>query len=245
MQHDKEKRNFSLTNLTIKAQDIIELIMPSSCLNCKKELTRQEKYCCSFCINEFQFTHFEKFNEPTPMDKLFWGRVQIHSTFALFNFEKGKNTQILLHELKYKNNPTLGQFLGKMIAERLKNTVIFQGVDALVPVPIHHRKRFTRGYNQSEELAKGISFSTQIPINTKLINKSSHAGSQTKRGRFLRWDNVSENFSLSKNFPLHLQHIVIIDDVVTTGATIEAMVATIHKNYPQLRISIISLAITT
>lgn len=244
MQHDKEKTNFSLNNLTILAQDIVELILPSTCLTCQKELTRQEKFCCSFCLNEIQFTHFEKFNEPTPMDQLFWGRVQIHSTFALLEYEKGKSTQILLHELKYKNNSSLGQFLGTLIAKKLKNTAILQGVDALVPVPIHHRKRFVRGYNQSEEIAKGISKSTLIPIQTDIISKSTHVGSQTKRGRFLRWDNVSENFSLSKNIPSTIQHIAIIDDVVTTGATIEAMVATIHKNYPQLRISIISLAIT-
>ena len=111
-------------------------------------------------------------------------------------------------------------------------------------MPIHHRKRFTRGYNQSEEIAKGISKSSLIPIQTKFIAKSSHVGSQTKRGRFLRWDNVSDNFSLSNNIPSTLQHIAIIDDVVTTGATIEAMVASIHKTFPNLRITIISLAIT-
>ena len=135
-------------------------------------------------------------------------------------------------------------YTDKEIAKKLKNTAILQGVDALVPVPIHHRKRFTRGYNQSEEIAKGISKSSLIPIQTKFIAKSSHVGSQTKRGRFLRWDNVSDNFSLSNNIPSTLQHIAIIDDVVTTGATIEAMVASIHKTFPNLRITIISLAIT-
>lgn len=244
MQQSKEKNNFSLNNLTILAKDIVELILPSICLTCQNELTRQEKFCCSFCLSELQFTHYEKFNEPTPMDQLFWGRSQIHSTFALLDYEKGKSTQRLLHELKYNNNPALGQFLGELIARKLKNTAILQGVDALVPVPIHHRKRFTRGYNQSEEIAKGISKSSLIPIQTKFIAKSSHVGSQTKRGRFLRWDNVSNNFSLSKNIPSTLQHIAIIDDVVTTGATIEAMVASIHKIFPNLRITIISLAIT-
>lgn len=244
MQYDKEKSNFNLKNLTILAQDIVELILPSTCLICQKELTRQEKFCCSFCLTELQYTHYERFNEPTPMDQLFWGRSQIHSTFALLDYEKGKSTQILLHELKYKNNPALGRYLGGFIAKKLKNTAIIQGIDALVPVPIHHRKRFTRGYNQSEEIAKGISKSTLIPIHTEFISKSSHVGSQTKRGRFLRWDNVSENFSISKTIPSTIQHLAIIDDVVTTGATIEAMVATIHKNYPHIRISIISLAIT-
>jgi ComF family protein len=244
MHCDKEKTNFNLTKLTILAKDIVELILPSTCLICQNELTRQEKFCCSLCFNDLQFTHFEKFNEPTPMDQLFWGRSQIHSTFALLDYEKGKSTQVLLHELKYNNNPALGEFLGGLIAKKLKNTAILQGVDALVPVPIHHRKRFTRGYNQSEEIAKGISKSSLIPIQTKFIAKSSHVGSQTKRGRFLRWDNVSDNFSLPKNIPSTLQHIAIIDDVVTTGATIEAMVASIHKIFPNLRITIISLAIT-
>jgi ComF family protein len=244
MHYNKEKTNFNLTKLTILAKDIVELMLPSTCLICQNELTRQEKFCCSFCLSELQFTHYEKFNEPTPMDQLFWGRSQIHSTFALLDYEKGKSTQRLLHELKYNNNPALGRFLGELIARKLKNTAILQGVDAIVPVPIHHRKRFTRGYNQSEEIAKGISKSSLIPIQTKFIAKSSHVGSQTKRGRFLRWDNVSDNFSLPKNIPSTLQHIAIIDDVVTTGATIEAMVASIHKIFPNLRITIISLAIT-
>lgn len=223
--------------------DLVDLIYPRSCIVCSNELAKFETYCCNFCIHELPYTYFEKFREPTDLDKLFWGRVKVHSTFSLLYFEKEKGSQFILHNLKYKHNYILGVEMGKLIAQKLAGNSILQGVDALVPVPIHHRKKFIRGYNQSEAIAHGMNEITGIQVINDFVVKNSHTGSQTRKGRFLRWDNVAEQFSINKIPTRNLQHIAIIDDVITTGSTIEALIAVIQKNYPEIRISVISLAI--
>jgi ComF family protein len=189
------------------------------------------------------FTHFEKYTEPTELDKLFWGRINLAGTFALLLFEKGKSTQKILHALKYKSNPAVGVEFGEEIAKRIQSMRHFDDLDALIPVPIHPKKAFIRGYNQSEQIAIGLSNVLTIPVDTHFLKKQEHTKSQTKRGRFDRWDNVVNNFVLRKQVKTP-KHIAIVDDVITTGATIEALVRSIHKNYPEIRVSIISLALT-
>ena len=149
----------------------------------------------------------------------------------------------ILHALKYKSNPVVGVEFGEEIARRIKSMNQFNDLDALIPVPIHPKKAFIRGYNQSEQIAKGMANVLAIPVDTHFLKKQEHTESQTKRGRFDRWDNVADNFVLRKQFKKP-KHIAIIDDVITTGATIEALVRSIHKNYPEIRVSIISLALT-
>jgi ComF family protein len=243
MQIQGEKGRNGLNSWVNKWSDLVRLVYPQSCIVCENELTISEHHCCHFCLNELPFTYFENYREPTDLDKLFWGRAKVHSTFSLLFFEKEKGSQQILHAIKYKNNFDLGRIMGQLIAQKIKQSSILQGVDALIPVPIHPRKKFIRGYNQSEAIAKGINEVTGIRILTDFVSKNTHTGSQTKRGRFLRWDNVSQQFSVNKQAPKAMNHIAIIDDVITTGATIEALIAVIQKNYPDLRISIISLAL--
>lgn len=223
-------------------QSFSHMIYPDRCLICDDEIVKASSSICSFCKTEMQFTQFEKYTEPTELDKLFWGRVKIEATFALLYFEKEKSTQKILHALKYNFNPAVGIEFGKEIALFIKPLAQFMDLDALVPVPIHPKKEFIRGYNQSTQIAIGISDHLNIPLETNLLKKVKHTESQTKRGRFARWDNVSNNFILQKN-KINPKHIGIIDDVVTTGATIEALVRSIQENYPEIRISIISLAL--
>lgn len=243
MKSQIEKSNFgSKTWLEIR-RSISHLIYPDHCLICELELLKDASAICSFCDAEMHFTHFEKYTEPTELDKLFWGRIKITGTFALLFFEKGKSTQKILHALKYKSNPVVGVEFGEEIAKRIKSMNQFNDLDALIPVPIHPKKAFIRGYNQSEQIAKGMANVLAIPVDTHFLKKQEHTESQTKRGRFDRWDNVADNFVLRKQFKKP-KHIAIIDDVITTGATIEALVRSIHKNYPEIRVSIISLALT-
>jgi ComF family protein len=177
------------------------------------------------------------------LDKLFWGRVSLVGTFALLHFYKNSSTQKILHALKYANKPETGIILGKEIGHKIKDLEFKSDADVLIPVPLHPKKQFARGYNQSEQLAKGISEITGIPTDNRFIGKLQHTSSQTRRGRFSRWDNVSGNFGLNK-IKSSYKHILIIDDVITTGATLEAMIQSIRTVYPELRISIISLALT-
>lgn len=243
MQIHSERRKIGLNSWLRSWSDLINLIYPRSCLICKNELAGSEKHCCHFCVDDLPYTYFEKYNEPSDLDKLFWGRVNVHSTFSLLYFEKGKGSQALLHSLKYQHNQLLGYEMGKWIAQKLKNNSLLLTVDTLIPVPIHHRKKFIRGYNQSEALAKGIQQVTGTRIVTDFVSKGSHTGSQTRKGRFMRWDNVAEQFTISKEPPLNMHHIALVDDVITTGSTIEALIRVIQKNYPEIRISVIILAI--
>lgn len=218
------------------------LVYPTTCLICSDELSSEKSPICSFCQQEMHYTQFEKYKEPTMLDTIFWGRVPLVATYALLYFEKGKSTQKILHALKYQSNPNVGIEFGKEIARKIKTIDLFKDIDLLLPVPIHPKKEFERGYNQSEQIAYGLSTVLSVKMDTKFLKKQIHTGSQTKRGRFARWDNVADNFVLRKHTKVP-KHIAIVDDVITTGATIEALARSIQKNYPDIRISIISLAL--
>lgn len=223
-------------------RDILHLIFPSACCICGSESPSNETV-CHFCKEELLYTRFELMNEPNDLDKLFWGRARVEGTYSLLYFSKNTSTQKLLHALKYQNKPETGLVLGREIGLRIKALSIFNSIDVLIPVPIHAKKQFVRGYNQSEQLASGISQITSIPVNKKVIKKQKETVSQTNRNRFERWDNVYDNF-LVKNTITQFRHIAIVDDVITTGATLESLIKAIHAKCPELRISIISLALT-
>jgi competence protein ComFC len=221
---------------------ISHICFPKLCLICSVELLKSQDKVCLFCANNFLFTHYEKYKQPSPLDQLFWGRVQIHATYALLNFEKESSTQKILHALKYKNQPEIGVEMGRLIGDKIKLQSKFKGIDVLIPVPIHPKKKFLRGYNQSEKIANGIAETIQIPIDLKFLKRTSYNDSQTKKNRFIRWENVKEKFQLINE--TSYQHIALVDDVVTTGSTIESIAQTILKQFPHIKITVLSLAIT-
>lgn len=222
--------------------DLGNLIFPSECLSCEKELSRFESYLCSFCENDLPLTNFHLFEEPTPTDKLFWGRVDITKTYSHLFFEKNKTSQTILFSLKYKNKPELGVYFGKKIGENLKLMSVFNNIDAVIPVPLHHKKEFIRGYNQSEVLALGICEILNKPMDTRTIHRTKHSASQTKKSRFQRWDNVNEIFKINSKINSY-KHIVLVDDVVTTGSTLESIIQAIRKKNPTILISVVTLAV--
>mgnify|MGYP001048170504 CR=1 FL=1 len=222
--------------------DIGNLIFPNSCLACEKELSRFENHICSFCQEELSLTNFHLFTEPTPTDKLFWGRVEVSATYSHLFFEKNKSSQTILFNLKYKDQPELGVYFGRMIAENLKQMSAFSSIDALIPVPLHHKKEFIRGYNQSEVLAIGISEELNVKMDKTTITRTKHSDSQTKKSRFQRWDNVNEIFKISSKIDSY-KHIVLVDDVITTGSTLESIILAIRKKNPDILISVVTLAV--
>ncbi len=232
-----------LKNLLNWMRNIVHLIYPNTCLICQKELTESSSEICPFCKADLQYTYFERYDEPTILDQLFWGRINLKGTFALFFFEKGKKVQPILHALKYKDKPEIGVQFGEMIGRKLNEIEAFKDLDALIPVPLHPKKLFIRGYNQSEKLADGISNQLTIPVLNDFILRNKNTETQTKKGRFLRWENVENKFSVGKKSHQDYKHIAIVDDVITTGATLEAIIQSIQKNNPEVCISVISLAL--
>jgi competence protein ComFC len=218
------------------------LIFPNTCLQCSHELSRFEKYICAFCWDKLQRTYFESYESPSGMDQLFWGRISLKETFALYFFEKEKPVQDILHALKYQFKAPLGRHFGRIMAETMIKSPKYKEIEALIPVPIHPQKRFLRGYNQSELLAQGMAEILKIPILLDTVQKKRNNASQTTKNRFLRWDNASEQFCFGKKGVTY-SHIAIVDDVITTGSTLEAMAQLLRSQYPHLQISLISFAI--
>ena len=221
---------------------ISHLIFPNLCIVCEKELSINEHQVCSFCQNDITYTHYQLYNDDSPMDKLFWGRVRLNKTYSHLIFEKDKVSQTILFHIKYKNKPQLARYFGNEIGKTLQGQSAFTSIQALIPVPLHPKKAFIRGYNQSEQIALGISDSLQVPVNKKLVKKVRHTETQTTKSRFKRWDNVQNSFLIHDSV-LRMDHVAIIDDVITTGSTIESIAQELLKKNPQLSISVITLAI--
>ena len=161
----------------------------------------------------------------------FWGRVQLEHCTSLFRFEKGSAYQSLLHDLKYRGNRKVGLYLGRLLGHDLKNSP-YAHCDLIVPVPLHGKRLRQRGYNQSEIIAKGVSEILHIPLETNLLIRKVHQSSQTFMGRYERFENVSGSFGISrKAIPMHGKKILLVDDVVTTGATLEACCQVLFSIY--------------
>jgi competence protein ComFC len=221
-------------------QGLTNLVFPENCIACETELAQLEEYICNFCQDTLKKTYFESFKEPSMLDKLFWGRILLEHTFALFYFKSNTPAQTILHNLKYKHKAKLGVYCGGKIGQAIQSAKAFNGIDALIPVPLHHKKAFNRGYNQSEMLAIGISSVLKIPVLKNAVKKTQHTESQTKKNKFERWDNVNQIFKGKKLKDYN--HIAIVDDVVTTGSTLESLASQIQQENPHLKISIIALA---
>ncbi len=223
--------------------DLVHLVFPEACISCSKELAFSEKSICSICISELSETNFHLSKDPTAIDQLFWGRFDIHKAYSYLFFEKGKSSQHVLFSLKYKDNPAIGEYFGAKIANRISTMSEFNDIDALIPAPLHPKKAFLRGYNQSEALAKGIGETLNITVDITSVIRAKHGSTQTKKSRFQRWDNVQSTFKTKKSI-LNYNHIVLVDDVITTGSTLESIAQSIRLTHPKVKISIVTLAIS-
>lgn len=201
--------------------DLLMLFLPSNCLVCGKRLHAPGVILCFICEMLMPRTGFGD-REDNPVSKIFWGRVRVRAGTSLFRFEKGSAYQTLLHDLKYRGNQKAGLYLGRLLGQELKNTS-FSDCDLMVPVPLHRRKLKQRGYNQSELIARGASDIIGIPIASNLIRRTGYQRSQTTMNRQERFENMALAFSLCDDAPdLDDKKILIIDDIITTGATLEA-----------------------
>ncbi|MFZ5428671.1 MAG: ComF family protein [Bacteroidota bacterium] len=197
-----------------------ELFFPQVCITCRRKLFSSEKYICLFCIQELPRTLFH-LDEENKVARLFWGRVEIlYATSWLF-FRKGSPYQQLIHYLKYKGLKELGQELGYLFGNDLRESP-FSGCELVIPVPLHPAKEKKRGYNQSEWIARGIAGALALPLPRAALVRAADTQTQTRKSRFERWQNVEGIFEVPDPELILGRHILLIDDVVTTGSTLEA-----------------------
>ncbi|MBN1252122.1 MAG: ComF family protein [Bacteroidales bacterium] len=222
--------------------DFYNLLVPRKCLNCGKNLNLKENQICLDCIYNIPKTNYLDFID-NPANQIFWGRININFASALYFFTKNSALQDLIHQIKYSGKKELAYELGKQIAFGIKKSEFYSNLDFIFPVPLHPKKFKKRGYNQSEWIAKGISEILKIPLETSILIKTKNTKSQTNKNRLERLENVSSVFSLSAEYlSFKSKHILVVDDVLTTGATIEACCIELLK-IPESKISVITLAI--
>jgi ComF family protein len=220
--------------------DIISLLYPDLCQACSTPLFRNEKIICISCLYKLPKTNFH-LSENNELSRVFWGRVQIESIASFLFFNKKGRVQNLMHAFKYKSNKEIGRYLGNLFALDLEKNNWLDSIDVIIPIPLHPKKEKLRGYNQSEEFAQGLAKINSIPVNSNIIHRKVESETQTKKSRFKRWENVNTIFQLSDNINIQGKHILLVDDVITTGATIEACAQELLK-MEDVKISIASLA---
>lgn len=222
---------------------LLDLISPRTCVVCGKRLAATETTICTKCNFHLPRTGASNNAYENEMAKLFWAQIPIERAAALFYYESHSNTANIIYQLKYKNHPEIGPLMGRMVATELQRDHFFDGIDAIVPVPLTKKRLRQRGYNQSEEIAKGASEITSLPIYTNVVKRTVFKGSQTRRRRWERLENVELAFELINGDAIGGKHLLVIDDVVTTGATIIACAKELAKA-GNVKISVLSLGLT-
>jgi ComF family protein len=200
--------------------DFVALFFPRHCAACSGSLVKGEEIICTKCIADFPKTNYHR-QETNPIEERLAGRLPVKHAWAFLKFRKKGIVQQLLHELKYNNRPELGVALGKIFGHELKNLGFDEAFDIIVPVPLHQSRKRKRGYNQSSKFAEGLSYSLGIPWSESVSIRKTKTETQTKKTKLERWENVKDVFSTS---PLLIsgKRVLLVDDVITTGATVEA-----------------------
>lgn len=221
--------------------DLWELFFPRCCLICGARLLEQEKMLCIGCLAGLPRTGFHREKE-NRVERNFWGKFPIERATSFLYYARGGDVRQLLYELKYYGNKQVGEVMGRLMAAELLSSRFFEGIDVIVPVPLHRRRERWRGYNQSYCLAKGLSAVTGIPVQANIMIRDRNTETQTHKGQYERWENVQNLFHCSRPQDLEHKHILLVDDVLTTGATLVSC-ADALQDIPGLRISVLTLAL--
>ncbi len=230
---------------TIKSylSDFSHLIFPHNCEGCGTDVLNDEQLLCAECLHQLPETNFIDVLG-NPVEKIFYGRLNIAHAAAGYYFSKESLVQHLIHQLKYKNNKEVGEYLGKLLGYKLQASTQFKEVDVLVPLPLNPKREFKRGYNQAAAICEGIAAIWNKPIVKNIVMRSVFTETQTQQSRIHRLQNMQGVFAVENEAALAGKHILLVDDIVTTGATLEACGSVILQNIPNAKLSIITIAYT-
>ena len=220
--------------------DFFSLVFPRICAACGNSLWKHEDTICHSCEFHLPKTNFH-FSDENPVTKIFWGRADLVSGAAFLYFNKGNKVQLLVHQLKYNGRKDIGVFLGTLYGQTLKYAPSFNSADVIVPVPLHKKKYMKRGYNQSEQFGLGLSSVMSIPLDRHLLVRTKATETQTRKSRFSRYQNVREIFLVNQPENWRGKHLLLVDDVITTGATLESCIEALRV-VPDVKISVAGIA---
>jgi ComF family protein len=222
------------------AENFLRLFYPLLCKACGDEVHSTDTHLCWRCIEELPLTHFEPHIE-NPVKHIFTGRLRLQQACSHLYFSKASIAQAIIHRFKYKGEKKLGVYMGQMMGRAMAMYPHHQHYDAIIPLPLNPKKQLQRGYNQTELLAQGIGEILSVPIITTAVVRTRYTSTQTKKTRIQRWMNVEHVFGIEHPQSVAHKHVLLVDDVITTGATMEAMGAELLK-VPGLSLSLASLA---
>ena len=201
---------------------VLDVVAPRFCVVCGRRLSVSEQVICAACNLHLPRTDFCRHPLDNVLARLFWGIIPVERAAALFYYEAGSQVANILYDLKYHNHPEIGHVMGRIMAREFQEAGFFDGIDVMVPIPLSRSREFWRGYNQSVELARGISDITGIPVAAKAIRRLRFDKSQTSMRRPERQENVEGVFQLKAADAVSGRHVLLVDDVITTGATMTA-----------------------
>ncbi len=229
-----------MSNIKDIGDDFLSLFLPRLCLACRSHLVRGEEVLCTECLLSMAKTDFHV-KRDNMLEQAFWGRCTVERAAAFSVYNRGSRIRKLIHSLKYEGRKEIGMMLGELYGTTLTETGFMDGIDMIVPVPLSSERQRRRGYNQSELFAQGLSVASHLPVKTGVVRRTGRSESQTRRGRYERWENVDGIFTVCKPSTIYGKHILMADDVITTGSTMESCVNALQRAGAS-RVSVVAMA---
>lgn len=220
---------------------LLNLVSPRRCVSCGLRLGTSEDIICTKCNLRLPRTHYQDEPYENAMAMMFWGRMKIKRCAAFLFYNAGSEAGNIIHQMKYHGHPEIGRKMGHKMASELMDSGFFEDIDLLIPLPLGRNRLRQRGFNQSAELVRGVSEATGIPTGERIVSRTQFKESQTHKGRWERNENVKDAFRLENADPIRGKHLLLIDDVATTGATLIACGTELLKG-EGTRVSILTLA---
>ena len=224
-------------------KNLLNLFFPKVCFGCSHLLTDNEHYLCTQCRHDLPVTNYH-FNNADAIEKIFYGRVKLEQATAFLHFEKKGIVQHLMHNLKYKGHQDIGGFLGKWFGHELSTVPEYKNIDVVIPVPLHKKKQRKRGYNQVAKFGIEMASALNATYLDNVLVKTTNTKTQVFKKRMARWSSDNEIFTIKNHELIESKHILLVDDIITTGATIEACVNVLTKA-KNVKISVASMAIAS